>query len=1461
MYVCLIMLFNIPFIQRQIGSWTADALSEQLNTNVSIGNIQIGLPNRIIIDDLCIDDQQGNQAIKADRLAATVDILPLSRGKISISSTQLFGLTAIINRPTPDQPTNCQFLLDAFKSDTTDTKKSNIDLRLGSLIVRRGHIAYDVMSEPATTTLTPNHLDIKDIDLTLSLKALNADSIDLTIKRLNAIESHSNLSLHKLQAHINANNSYALLTKLETQVMQSELKFDTLEIHYPDYEKDHTFAFRTSQVQATLLASDIKPFTTKEINFDSPIHIEAIIDGTDNRINTTPLHIYTDNENIRADIQATLLDWQESHPDISADIMISIDDEGKQQCMNLADIDTQTSDIIMRLGQLDYTGKVDITSQQQSTSGILTTGAGTIDIDITNYSDINRLDATINTEELNLEQITSNPDFGTTAIMLQADVNTDSKKTAASIINATLSSFNYKGNQYDHITADLQHQNNMVTGEATVSDDALAVNIAGSYDKHSTNFDGTLDIRGLNPHALNLTDKFPGDVVDVNLHANTHGTNIDNITGLLDIDQLTITTPEQTLALSNTQLKIVEADGMKQLDFSSEFADAHIEGDLHIETIADAFVAQLSQHLPAITGHSAPNTNKFNFTAQIRESDILHHYINYDYIPTSPINISGHIDAPSSTMLIDIDAPSISHNDKQYTGTHISVNNNVDMLSLSASSNQSDEDNINTRLLFTADAHDNQLQTLLNWDETTTNKSNGMIYATTAFTDSLGKIKADIDLHKSQITINDTLWQVQPSTVSIFDKQIDCNNIKISNDNHYIVLNGTISDNPTDSLVVSLNDLEVAYITELIDFHAVRFKGQASGQAVISNVYDDIHLGADITIHGMHLQEGRLGTGHIRAAWDNDIEGIRINGHIVDNYKQLDRTTDIDGFVSPSRNDLDLEISTNNTNAEFLNGFLSSTFSNISGNTNGVIHIIGPLNDVNLVGNISADVDMTLRATNVTYHVNPQDSIHLRKYGFDFINTRLSNRKSGTAVVNGTLAHQNMKNFKYDFDISMDNLTIYDEHEFNSDKFYATVFADGTLGIHGSDGHPLRMTANVTPTRGSVFAYDAATPDVITSGNFVTFRDVTPIATKNGDATPDSTSTSTQNNTTADTPTNNEYQGDIFMDISLHVNPDCEIKLRMDNVEDGYMTTYGSGTLLAHYHNKSPFSLNGIYQIHGGRYKLYLQDIIYRDLDLQDGSNVVFNGSPFDANIHLICHHTIPSVPLRDLTSANTFSQNSKVKVICVMDITGKLDNMNFAFDLQLPNVSDETRQLVKSLITSEEEMNMQMIYLLGLQRFYTNEYARANGESGSNQAVNTLLSSTLSGQINQMLSSVIGTNSKWNFGTGITTGEQGWNDLDVEGNLSGSLLNDRLLINGNFGYRDNALTNSSNFIGDFDVRWRLSETGNTYIKAYNQTNDRYFTKATLNTQGIGITYQRNFDSWKALFRRKMKEEAEKKKK
>ena len=79
-------------------------------------------------------------------------------------------------------------------------------------------------------------------------------------------------------------------------------------------------------------------------------------------------------------------------------------------------------------------------------------------------------------------------------------------------------------------------------------------------------------------------------------------------------------------------------------------------------------------------------------------------------------------------------------------------------------------------------------------------------------------------------------------------------------------------------------------------------------------------------------------------------------------------------------------------------------------------------------------------------------------------------------------------------------------------------------------------------------------------------------------------------------------------------------------------------------------------------------------------------------------------------------------------------------------------------------------------------------------------------------------------------------------------MLNNRLLINGQFGYRDNATQATPSFIGDFDIQYLLKANGNIAVKVYNQTNDRYFTRSSLNTQGVGLIMKKDFNNIRELF-------------
>ena len=100
-----------------------------------------------------------------------------------------------------------------------------------------------------------------------------------------------------------------------------------------------------------------------------------------------------------------------------------------------------------------------------------------------------------------------------------------------------------------------------------------------------------------------------------------------------------------------------------------------------------------------------------------------------------------------------------------------------------------------------------------------------------------------------------------------------------------------------------------------------------------------------------------------------------------------------------------------------------------------------------------------------------------------------------------------------------------------------------------------------------------------------------------------------------------------------------------------------------------------------------------------------------------------------------------------------------------------------------------------------------------------------------------------WSIAPAIRSSKGDFSDVEVDLALSSQLLDNRLLLNGNFGYRDKSLNNNS-FIGDFDIRYLLNRAGTIQLKAYNRYNDQnYYLKSALTTQGIGVVFKRDFDS------------------
>jgi len=139
--VLVLVLVHIPSVQAFLARQAAEALSSKIGTEVSVGRIDLGFFNRLIIDQVNIKDQQHADLFTADRMTARLQLLPLLEGRVSISSAQLFGLHAHLYQQDSCSAPNYQFLLDAFSSSEDTTRQSSFDVNLNSLIIRRSSAA------------------------------------------------------------------------------------------------------------------------------------------------------------------------------------------------------------------------------------------------------------------------------------------------------------------------------------------------------------------------------------------------------------------------------------------------------------------------------------------------------------------------------------------------------------------------------------------------------------------------------------------------------------------------------------------------------------------------------------------------------------------------------------------------------------------------------------------------------------------------------------------------------------------------------------------------------------------------------------------------------------------------------------------------------------------------------------------------------------------------------------------------------------------------------------------------------------------------------------------------------------------------------------------------------------------------------------------------------------------------
>ena len=1398
LYLLLIVLMHLPSVQTFLGKEVAEALADKFGTKVEVGKVNLGFFNRIIIGDVMMYDQQGDSLIYASRLSAKIDYMAATQGKISVSSAQIFGLRANLYRQTAKSPANFQFVLDSLASKDT-TQHKPLDLHIGSLIIRRGAIAYNQRDvAPRSGVFSPQHIRVSELSSHILLNHVTDNSIDLLLKKL-SFKDESGFKLQSLHFKLQADRQKATLKEFRLLMPRSELVLDDLKATYRFEGKrfiPESLRFKGGIQQSKITFADVASLVPALRHFDDAVFVSSRFSGTAKSISVPSLNLRTGSGSFNLQARGSY-SHASSHPAWNADIAnLNLSPAGVEFLAENLGSKVKIPKEIQRLGTIHLTGKAKGYEKVLSAKGNIETDAGNISLQAIKNDD--RIKASVDTRGVNLGRILDNRKLGT--VEARIDAHGTMKHIFA---KGNIARFDYGNYDFHNIEIDGDYDMKTLRGTASIADPNVNLSVKGDYHLGSRLYALDAAINHLRPTVLGMKMHDPSYSLDnISISANNKG-----------------------------------KEG--HLDIEAPFVSLYARGQYDLTTIYGSIMRLVADKLPTIPGiskHVAKGYNDFTLQANITSAEVLQRMFGLPLSLNLPVHINGNISDAEKNVNLYINAPNFSWDGSAFHDANIELNTIGDSLRMEARISQGLPYEKAPVYRLRAAAADNNLSTLLYYaNQSSKLPITGKIDARTQFfTSDNGATGVHVTVNPSEIMLGEKKWLLNPADIIYRKNELTVDMLNFSHGDQHIIINGKATPQATDSIVADLKDVDVAYILNLVNFHSVDFAGKASGKAVVKSIFQTPEAYANLDVKDFVFENGPLGTLHAKAAYDNQEGQINIDATAEDGPEHL---TVINGYVSPKRNYIDLGIEAHNTSLKFMENFCGSFLNNVEAWCKGKLNVVGDLKNINLVGDVVAHGRMHMKQLGTDYTFN-----HLRAHaipddiqfeGDSIYDSHYNGKHSHFALIRGGIHHKHLTRLSYDLDIDANNFLGFDTHEFGDDTFYGTVFATGTVGIHGKSGETI-IDIDATPEPHSIFVYNVASPDAISAGSFIHWNDATPYIYR--PYSPDSDKDKKKDSSSV-------FSSDMRINFLVNTNPNLTLKLMMDDQTGDYITLNGNGVIRANYYNKGGLDMFGNYVVDHGQYKLTIQNIIKKDFDFQPGGTIAFGGDPYNAPLNLQAKYTVNGVPLSDLSIGRSFSSNN-IRVDCLMDITGTPGAPKVDFSMDLPTVNSDAKQMIYSVINSQEEMNQQVLYLLGIGRFYTQTKNNQTSEDASQQsqtslAMQSLLSGTISQQINNVLSSFVNS-SNWNFGANISTGNEGFNNAEYEGILSGRLLNNRLLFNGQFGYRDNANATQS-FIGDFDLRYLIFPNGNLSIHVYNQTNDRYFTRNSLNTQGVGLIMKKDF--------------------
>lgn len=724
-----------------------------------------------------------------------------------------------------------------------------------------------------------------------------------------------------------------------------------------------------------------------------------------------------------------------------------------------------------------------------------------------------------------------------------------------------------------------------------------------------------------------------------------------------------------------------------------------------------------------------------------------------------------------------------------------------------------------------------------------------------------GTLKGEVNLSPLSVRFSPTTFLYNNEELKLAGAHMERNekgdyvlhNFKLQGSGQSISASGTIGDNGDNDLIVRLDHFGLGQVFSIFNKGYVKFDGQATGDIVLSSDPKNHLKTNDLLIENFSYIDTLLGDARLNLDFAIPDKRMDVRCDITAD-KQY--TTQAGGTIQLGDNDsLDLWFDTNQLPIGFINYWTGSILQQFTGRITGKAHLFGRGSALQLTGDPYIDGRFTHNIIGAHFHLH--DKVHLEENLIRLDDVDVDDCHGHPMTLNARVTHNHLRNFGYDVNLLMPEASqgflVMDREQTPGRTYWGQIYVSGQANLKGGDGHH-RFNLNVTTTDKSWFYLSPFEQDFASDGgdgySFLTFRDKNALQAESQSA--DGPAVSAGN-----VDDDDDDKTDIQVDMQVNATDQCQVYVQLDPLADDKLICRGSGDLTVQYDPRRDITLAGTYRISSGTYGMSMKgDLMNKTFQLQNTSTVRFSGVPSEAELSLDARYAIPSVNLTDLdesiTTLGSLSRSS-VPVDCLLAVTGQLSSPQVSFNLEVKNVSEEIQAYVHNVIGTQEMLNQEVLYLLLFSKFYTPQYAQ-NTQSRSGSEITSFASASITSQLNQLLGHL---SDNFTMGTNFRTDRGDFSDMEMDLSLSTRLLGDRLLLNGNVGYRDPAnrvggAGNTNSFIGDFDLEFLINNSGTVRAKAYSHYNERdYSINNALTTQGIGFILRKDFKSFDDLWRRK----------